>query len=91
MTPSLAFVAILAGYSVSPTMIASNHGTALALSEGEINPSEPIGRDSNLPQLSAADPEKDIPVLQLGGASMKFDHLGPIIINADGTTRVSPR
>lgn len=39
------------------------------------------------PALPMSDPDnKDIPVLQFG-EKMSFDHLGPIIINLDGSTR----
>eukprot|EP00566_Odontella_aurita_P025961 CAMPEP_0113562272 /NCGR_PEP_ID=MMETSP0015_2-20120614/20435_1 /TAXON_ID=2838 /ORGANISM="Odontella" /LENGTH=114 /DNA_ID=CAMNT_0000464151 /DNA_START=126 /DNA_END=470 /DNA_ORIENTATION=- /assembly_acc=CAM_ASM_000160 len=41
---------------------------------------------ANIPQLPESDPDSDIPTLKLG-EKMKFDHLGPVIINADGTTR----
>eukprot|EP00814_Leptocylindrus_danicus_P021168 CAMPEP_0116027408 /NCGR_PEP_ID=MMETSP0321-20121206/14626_1 /TAXON_ID=163516 /ORGANISM="Leptocylindrus danicus var. danicus, Strain B650" /LENGTH=129 /DNA_ID=CAMNT_0003500787 /DNA_START=56 /DNA_END=445 /DNA_ORIENTATION=+ len=39
-----------------------------------------------IPQLPESSGEKNIPVLKLG-ETMKFEHLGPVIINADGTTR----
>ena len=36
--------------------------------------------------LPPSNPDKPIPTLQFG-EKMAFDHLGPIIINADGSTR----
>ena len=45
------------------------------------------GEDSALPQLPAGDPnDTSVPVLKLG-ETMQFAELGPVIINADGTTR----
>ena len=42
---------------------------------------------SALPQLPAGDPnDTSVPVLKLG-ESMSFAEMGPVIINADGTTR----
>jgi hypothetical protein len=40
-----------------------------------------------IPKLPASDPNnKDIPSIKLG-ETIKFDEMGPIIINLDGTTR----
>ena len=45
------------------------------------------GEGSTLPQLPAGDPnDTSVPVLKLG-ESMSFAEMGPVIINADGTTR----
>jgi hypothetical protein len=38
---------------------------------------------SEIPMLPAADPDADIPRLQLGEV-MRFEEMGPIIINLDG-------
>ena len=37
-------------------------------------------------QLPSSNPDQDIPTLQFGD-TMRFEELGPIIINTDGTTR----
>lgn len=45
------------------------------------------GEGSALPQLPAGDPnDTSVPTLKLG-ESMSFAEMGPVIINADGTTR----
>jgi hypothetical protein len=60
---------------------ASNE-SPIELSEGE----EKHQRQQEILQLPPADPNSDLPKLELGQA-MKLDILGPIIINTDGTTR----
>ena len=39
-----------------------------------------------IPRLLPPDPNKDIPTIRLG-ESIRFEEWGPIILNADGTTR----
>lgn len=39
-----------------------------------------------IPQLPAADPDSNLPSIKLG-ETIKFEEMGPIIINPDGTTR----
>lgn len=41
---------------------------------------------SEIPLLPASDPNSNIPSLKLG-ETMRFEEMGPIIINLDGTTR----
>ena len=51
------------------------------------NESSGNGEGSALPQLPAGDPnDTSVPTLKLG-ESMPFAEMGPVIINADGTTR----
>ena len=47
-----------------------------------------VGKDTNeeIPQLPASDPNADIPVLKMG-ETLRFEEMGPIIINVDGSTR----
>ena len=55
--------------------------------ECKANESSGNGEGSALPQLPAGDPnDTSVPTLRLG-ESMSFAEMGPIIINADGTTR----
>jgi hypothetical protein len=39
-----------------------------------------------VPQLRAADPDSKLPSIQLG-ETIRFEEMGPVIINTDGTTR----
>jgi hypothetical protein len=41
---------------------------------------------NEIPLLPASDPDSNIPSLKLG-ETMRFEEMGPIIINLDGTTR----
>ena len=45
-----------------------------------------IANDNEIPLLPASDPNSNIPSLKLG-ETMRFEEMGPIIINLDGTTR----
>lgn len=47
---------------------------------------ETPGVGLEIPLLPESDPNADIPTLKLGEA-MRFEELGPVIINLDGTTR----
>ena len=53
-----------------------------------VNSNNSNNNDKNeILQLPPSQPDnEDIPSIQLG-ESVKFDHLGPIILNTDGTTR----
>eukprot|EP00543_Licmophora_paradoxa_P013006 CAMPEP_0202473216 /NCGR_PEP_ID=MMETSP1360-20130828/90313_1 /ASSEMBLY_ACC=CAM_ASM_000848 /TAXON_ID=515479 /ORGANISM="Licmophora paradoxa, Strain CCMP2313" /LENGTH=128 /DNA_ID=CAMNT_0049100029 /DNA_START=54 /DNA_END=440 /DNA_ORIENTATION=- len=42
--------------------------------------------ESKILQLPESDPNADIPTIKLG-ESIKFEEMGPVIINSDGTTR----
>ena len=42
--------------------------------------------DDNVPQLPPSDPNANIPTIKLG-ETIKFDEVGPIILNTDGSTR----
>lgn len=91
-----AFVAGAGAASTPP----STSNAAAAASSGEEHRQEeladckadaPSGNTSNgdsaLPQLPAGDPnDMSVPVLKLG-EKMTFAEMGPVIINADGTTR----
>ena len=60
----------------------SNNNSASSSSSDNNN-----NNNNNIPQLpESSGEEKNIPVLKLG-ETMQFEHLGPVIINADGTTR----
>lgn len=58
---------------------------AAASSSGAENDSDNKS-SGEIPQLPAADPNANIPSLKFG-ETLRFDELGPIIINTDGTTR----
>ena len=55
-------------------------------SSSEQETSANTSASESIPQLPAADPNADIPCLKLG-ETIKFDQMGPVIINLDGTTR----
>ena len=90
-----AFVAGAASSSPSNSKAASANGDENLLEpQKECRAGETSGNNeesttpgSTLPQLPAGDPnDKTVPVLKLG-ESIKFDEMGPVIINTDGTTR----
>lgn len=60
--------------SPPPTMISA---AAAAASEEQ---------SSSVPQLPEADPNSNIPRIHLG-ETIRFEEMGPIILNLDGTTR----
>jgi len=86
--------AVVAAFAAAPSSSASSaRGGGATGSTG----AEQGGEDSNrqhkqqqdeIPLLPAVDPDsaKDLPSIKLG-ESIKFDEMGPIILNADGTTR----
>jgi hypothetical protein len=65
---------------------ASSRGKPLAFAAAA--PQRDISSNNQeVPQLPASDPNnKDIPSIKLG-ETIKFDEMGPVIINSDGTTR----
>lgn len=85
-----AFVAGAASSSPSNSKAAAATGDEyLSEPQKECRAGESSGNDEGqpLPQLPAGDPnDKTVPVLKLG-ESMKFEEMGPVIINNDGSTR----
>ncbi len=73
-------------------------GAAFAAADTTPPPLPPAGRTSaqreevdfaesaDVPLLPASDPDSDLPKIKLG-ETIKFEEMGPVIINADGTTR----
>lgn len=65
----------------------SGGGKPLAFAASPSGPSDDkTSGNEEIPQLPAPDPDKDIPSIQLG-ETIKFDEIGPVIINTDGTSR----
>lgn len=65
----------------------STSGKALAFAAAPTDDKTSSNSQEEVPQLPASDPnDKDIPSIKLG-ETIKFDEMGPIIINLDGTTR----
>ena len=58
--------------------MASSSAQAFASAEGGTSSSDKS--NGEIPQLPASSGDADVPVLKLG-ESMKFEHLGPVIIN----------
>ena len=86
-----AFVASAASSSHSNSKAAAaTGGENLSEPQKECRTGEASGNEegsTTLPQLPAGDPnDKTVPVLKLG-ESMKFEEMGPVVINTDGTTR----
>ena len=88
-----AFVASAASSSPSNSKAAAATGDEnLSEPQKECRAGEASGigegsTDLTLPQLPAGDPnDKTVPVLKLG-ESIKFEEMGPVVINTDGTTR----
>lgn len=60
---------------------------AAAFASGAADNNAASNANEKIPELPAADPnDKDIPTIQLG-ETIKFDEMGPVIINTDGSTR----
>ena len=69
--------AFASSISVTSSMTSSLNASAdNSHSEGDDN----NNNNNSVPQLPASSGDKDIPTLKLG-ESMKFEHLGPVIIN----------
>eukprot|EP00816_Leptocylindrus_hargravesii_P003546 CAMPEP_0196813516 /NCGR_PEP_ID=MMETSP1362-20130617/37254_1 /TAXON_ID=163516 /ORGANISM="Leptocylindrus danicus, Strain CCMP1856" /LENGTH=129 /DNA_ID=CAMNT_0042189791 /DNA_START=120 /DNA_END=509 /DNA_ORIENTATION=+ len=64
----------------------NNAGAGAASSSSDTNNKNNNNDNVIIPQLPESSGEKGTPILKLG-ETMKFEHLGPVIINADGTTR----
>ena len=89
--PCLALLILLGTMSSGSGIIparSSGSAFAAAASNGESGvssgDSDKIGTE--IPLLRASDPNSDIPSIKLG-ETIKFEEMGPIIINMDGTTR----
>lgn len=62
-------------------------GKGLAFAAAPQDDTTSSNSQEEIPQLPASDPnDKDIPSIKLG-ETIKFDEMGPVIINLDGTTR----
>lgn len=62
-------------------------GKPLAFAAAPQDDNTSSNSQEQVPQLAASDPNnKDIPSIKLG-ETIKFDEMGPVIINTDGTTR----
>ena len=77
-----AFAAAVPGNAASPHVTASaNQGAASSSSDSHDQ------EQSTVPLLGAStSDDPSIPRIQLG-ETISFDHMGPVIINSDGTTR----
>jgi hypothetical protein len=69
---------------------ASSSTSAFAAASGPVDRDGDVtsnnSKQSEIPQLPAADPDSKLPSIQLG-ETIKFEDMGPVIINTDGTTR----
>ena len=59
--------------------------TAMTMA-GSTENAEAFSASSEIPQLTAPDPDSNLPSIKLG-ESIRFEEWGPIILNSDGTTR----
>ena len=76
---------VIMSAGLEKTCTASSYGKPLAFASDPPS-GETCTGGMELPQLPAPDPDADIPTIKLG-ETIKFDEMGPIIINTDGTTR----
>lgn len=68
-------------------LLLSTTGSTLAMASSQnMNSNKNSNNDPTVPQLPESSGDDTVPTLKLG-EKMKFDHLGPIIINSDGSTR----
>eukprot|EP00538_Stauroneis_constricta_P014277 CAMPEP_0119568470 /NCGR_PEP_ID=MMETSP1352-20130426/38962_1 /TAXON_ID=265584 /ORGANISM="Stauroneis constricta, Strain CCMP1120" /LENGTH=124 /DNA_ID=CAMNT_0007617873 /DNA_START=73 /DNA_END=447 /DNA_ORIENTATION=+ len=65
--------------------LASNGGSSGNANANNAGACENPG-DSDIPLLPSSDPDPSIPTIKLG-ETIRFEELGPIILNTDGTTR----
>ncbi|GKY90753.1 hypothetical protein MPSEU_000048200 [Mayamaea pseudoterrestris] len=86
-----AFVAAVPGNAAKTSRATAVNGASTAASPATETEAAAAASSNDqlqvplLPASTSNDPS--IPRIQLGGEGISFDHIGPIIINADGTTK----
>jgi hypothetical protein len=88
--PCHALLILLGTMSSGGGIPARSSGSAFAATTSSgasgVNSGDSDKIETDIPLLPASDPNSDIPSIKLG-ETIKFEEMGPIIINMDGTTR----